>query len=94
MQCPSSAHNVVVFDALVFASTALGELKVDALASESLVHLRICVESVVNATPLFLVEYNLEQLLPVLLGAQALANDLYWIDEIVQDGVVDGSEST
>lgn len=81
----------IPFD-LVLASTALWELEVDTLAREALVNLRVGVKTVVNTATLLLVEHDLQQLLAVLLGAQTLADDLNWVDEVVQDGVVDSGE--
>jgi hypothetical protein len=49
---------------------------------------------VVNTTTLLLVEDDLESLGAVLLGADALADNLNGVDEVVKDGVVDGSEGT
>jgi hypothetical protein len=77
---------------LDLGGASLGELEVDVAASESSVNLRIGVESVVNATTLLLVEDDLEELAAVLLGADALADDLDGEGEISQDGVVDGGQ--
>lgn len=82
---PTNSH-------LVVGSSALGELEVDALASEALVDLRVGVEPVVDTTALLLVENDLENLAAVLTGAETLADDLDRIDEVGQDGVVDGGE--
>lgn len=71
---------------------ALWELEVDALASETLVHFRVGIEAVVNTTTLLLIKHDLQQLLAILLGAQTLANNLNWVDEIGEDGIVDSSE--
>lgn len=70
----------------------LGELEVDTLASQTLVDLRVGVKTVVNTATLLLVKDDLEDLGVVLLGADALANDLDGVDEVGKDGVVDGSE--
>lgn len=48
----------------------------------------------VNTTALLLVENNLDGLAAVLLGADALANDLDGVDEVGEDGVVDSGQST
>lgn len=77
---------------LELGATGLGELEVDVAASQSSVDLRVGVESVVNATALLLVEDDLEELAAVLLGADALADDLDGVGEIGQDGVVDGGQ--
>lgn len=79
---------------LVLASTRLWELEVDALAREALVDLGVGIEAVVNATTLLLVKHDLQQLLAVLLGAETLANDLDWVDEVMEDGVMDGGEGS
>lgn len=46
----------------------------------------------VNAATLLLVEDDLERLAAVLLGAGALADNLNGVDEVVEDGLVDGRE--
>ena len=48
----------------------------------------------VDAAALLLVQHNLDGFAAVLLGADTLANDLDGVDEVGQDGVVDGSQST
>jgi len=70
----------------------LGELKGDTAAGELAVDLGVGVEAVVDATTLLLVEDDLEELVAVLLGAEALADDLDGVDEVGEDGVVDGGE--
>jgi hypothetical protein len=72
----------------------LGKLEVDALASQTLVDLGVGVEAVVDTTTLLLVEDNLEDLGVVLLGTDALADDLDGVDEVGEDGVMDGGEGT
>jgi hypothetical protein len=79
---------------LVLLSIALRELKCDALARQPLVHLRVSVKSVVDTTALLLVEDDLEDLGAVLLLAETLADDFDGVDEIVENGVVDGGESS
>lgn len=71
----------------------LGELEVDVAASKTAVDLSVGVESVVNTDALLLVKNNLEQLAAVLLGADALTDDLDGEAEISQDSVVDSSQS-
>lgn len=70
----------------------LGELEGDAAAGELAVDLGVGVEAVVDAAALLLVEDDLEELVAVLLGAEALADDLDGVDEVGEDGVVDGGE--
>jgi hypothetical protein len=77
---------------LILSSTALWELEVDTLACQSLVHLRVGIEPVVNTAALLLVKHNLEDLGAVFLSAHALADDLDGVDEVVEDGVVHGCE--
>jgi len=79
---------------LVVSGTALRELEVDVAACQTAVDLRVGVEAVVNTTTLLLVEDDLEELGTVLLGADALADDLDGVGEILEDGVVDGSEGS
>lgn len=79
---------------LVVGSAALRELKVDVAARKTAVDLGVGVEAVVNTTTLLLIKDDLEELAAVLLGADALADDLDGVGEIVEDGVVDSSEGS
>lgn len=74
---------------LVLSSSSLWELEVDTTASKAAVDLGVSVESVVDTSLLLLVKDDLEDLGAVLLGAETLANDLDWEDEVGEDGVVD-----
>lgn len=47
----------------------------------------------VNTTTLLLIQDDLEGLAAVLLGADALADDLNGVDQVAEDGVVDSSQS-
>lgn len=78
---------------LVLGAGGLGELEGDTAAGELAVDLGVGVQAVVDATALLLVEDDLEGLGAVLLGAEALADDLDGVDEVGQDGVVDGGQS-
>lgn len=73
-------------------STRLGELEVNTTASQFSVNLRVGIESVVNTSLLLLIENNLQDLGAIFLGAETLANDLNWVDEVGKDGVVDSGE--
>lgn len=77
---------------LVLGSTSLGELEDNTTAGQLAVDLGVGVEAVVNTATLLLVEDDLEGLGAVLLGAQALADNLDGEDEVGQDGVVHGGE--
>lgn len=48
----------------------------------------------VDTTTLLLIEDDLGGLAAVLLGADALTDDLNGVDEVVEDGVVDSGQST
>lgn len=77
---------------LVLGTSADGELERDTAASQTSVDLGVCVESVVNTTALLLVEHNLQQLAAVLPRAHTLANDLDGVDQVGEDGLVDGGQ--
>lgn len=79
---------------LVIGDGALGELKGDTTAGETSVDLGVGIESVVNTSLLLLIEDDLQQLAAILLGAETLANNLDWVDEVGEDSVVDSSESS
>lgn len=74
-------------------SAALGELEHNVAAGQPTVDLAVSVKTVVNTTLLLLVQDNLQGLAAVLLGADALADDLDGVDEVSEDGVVDGGQS-
>ena len=46
----------------------------------------------VNSVLLLLVKNNLQCLATIFLGAETLANNLNWVDEVGEDGVVNGGE--
>lgn len=73
-------------------SSGLGELEVHTLARQPLVHLGVGVEAVVNTTTLLLVEDDLEDLAAVLTGTGALADNLDGVDQVLENGVVNGGE--
>ena len=79
---------------LVVTKTALGELEHNRPASQSAVDLTVGVQTVVDTTTLLLIEDDLGGLATVLLGADALADDLNGVDQVVEDGVVDSGQST
>lgn len=88
---PTPPH-VCLRQHLVLGGTGLGELEDDAAAGQLAVDLGVGVEAVVDAAALLLVEDDLEGLGAVLLGAEALADDLDGEDEVGEDGVVDGGQ--
>lgn len=71
----------------------LGELEGDVAAGETAVDLSVGVDTVVNTLTLLLIKDDLEGLGAVLLGADALADDLDGVAEIGEDSVVDSSKS-
>ena len=87
-------RNVFYFPFLVVRGTALGELKDNRPAGQSAVNLAVGIESVVDTTTLLLIQDNLDGLAAVLLGADALSDNLDGVDEVGEDGVVDGRQST
>jgi hypothetical protein len=85
-------RSVAMLDIAHLVLGVLGELEVDTLAGQALVDLGVGVKTVVDAAALLLVEDDLEDLGVVLLGADALADDLDGVDEVGEDGVVDGGQ--
>jgi hypothetical protein len=78
---------------LVALSGDLGELENDGLSGELLVNSAEGVDLVVNTSTLLGVEEDLDDLVAVLLGADALANDQGGEDKVLQDGIVDSGQS-
>jgi len=70
------------------------ELEDNTTSSQTLVDLRVSVESVVNTTSLFLIQNDLQSLASIFLGSNTLTNNLNWVDEITENGIVDSSESS
>ena len=68
------------------------ELKIDPLARQALVHLRVSIKPIIHTTSLLLIQHNLEDLAPVLARAGALTDDLDRVDQIAEYGVVDGRQ--
>lgn len=79
---------------LVFSGASLWELESDGTASQSLVNIRVGVESVINTSLLLLIEDNLQDLASILLGAETLSDNLNWVDDIGKDSIVDSSQSS
>jgi len=79
---------------LVLNSSTLRELKVNTTTRQLLVHLGVSIESVVHTTLLLLIEHNLQDLASILLGAQSLADNLDGVDEVGEDGIVDGGQGS
>lgn len=75
---------------LILAS--LREVEVDTLTSQTLVDLGVSVKTVVDTAALLLVENDFQNLAAVLLGAQTLTDNLDWVDEIGENGVVHRSQ--
>ena len=71
---------------------ALRELEVDSLARQAAVDLRVCVETVVDAATLFLIEHDLEHFAAVLTCTETLANDFDRVDKISEDRIVHGRQ--
>jgi hypothetical protein len=78
---------------LVTLGGDLGELEDDSLSGELLVDGAEGVDLVVNTSTLLGVEEDLDDLVAVLLGADALANDQSRVDKVLQDGIVDSGQS-
>ena len=79
---------------LVVRTAGDRELKASHSAGELPVHFRIGIESVIHTATLLLVQDDLQHLAAVLLGAGTLANNLNGVDNIGEDGVVDGGQGT
>jgi hypothetical protein len=78
---------------LVLSNAALRELENNVTAGESSVDLAVGIKAVVDTTTFLLVKDNLDGLAAILLGADTLANNLNGVDDVGQNGVVDGSQS-
>jgi hypothetical protein len=87
---PTKARLFLQHNHLVI-STSLGEFKSNTATSQLSVNLRVGIKSVVNTSLFLLVKNNFQGLASILLGAETLANNLDWVDEVAEDGVVDGS---
>jgi hypothetical protein len=77
---------------LVLSSAALGELERNTSASQLSVDLRISIKSVINTALLLLIENDLQQLSTIFLGSETLADDLNGVDEVGENGIMDGGQ--
>src|ERR1700761_4291020 len=77
---------------LVLSSTTLRKFEIYTSACQSSVNLRIGIESVIHTSLLLLIEHHLQNLATIFFGAETLANNLDWEDQISEDGVVDGGQ--
>lgn len=68
------------------------KLKANALPRQPPVDLGISIQPKVNTSTLLLIQHNLDNLAPVLLGTGTLANDFHRVDDIRQDGIVYGCQ--
>lgn len=94
LSCPPRLRLVYILRILSKVGSSLRELKVDTLACQTLVDFGVGVETVVDTATLLLIENDLEDLATILLGAQPLSDNLDGVDEISEDGVVHGGQST
>lgn len=62
------------------------------LARQLLVHLAERIDLIIDARALFGIKEDFDNLMPVLLGADAFAHNLSGVDEVREDRVVDGGE--
>lgn len=70
-----------------------GKLEHDPLTGEFPIDFSIGVEAEIDAAALLLVQDDLEHLTAILAGAGALADDFDRVDDVVEDGVMDGGQS-
>lgn len=68
------------------------KLKANALPRQPPVDLGISIQPKINTSTLLLIQHNLNNLAPVLLGTGTLANDFHRVDDIRQDGIVYGCQ--
>lgn len=94
LQSSCLVHTNMLENPLVILATADWEFETTGSASEFPVDLRVGIESVVNTTSFLLVQDNLQDLASILLGSQSLSNNLDGVDNISQDGIVDGGQSS
>lgn len=68
------------------------KLKANTLPRQPPVDLGISIQPEINTSALLLIQHNLDNLAPVLLGTGTLANDFHRVDDIRQDGIVYGRQ--
>jgi len=78
---------------LIIPRTLLRELEIHTLARQPSVHFRVSIEPVVNTSPLLLIQHHLQDLAPILLRSNSLADNLNRVDQVAKDGIVNGGES-
>lgn len=85
-------HSTPSLSPLILRRSTHGELEVDDPSGQPLVHLLVRVESVIHATPLLLVQHDLQVLATILRRPRALSHNLDRVHEVAQDGVVHGRQ--
>lgn len=70
------------------------KLKANTFPRQPPIDFGISIQPEVNTSTLLLIQHNLDNLAPVLLGPGTLANDFDGVDDIRQDGIVHGRQST
>lgn len=79
---------------LIIHSAADRELEAANTTGQFPVDLGVSVESVVHTTTLLLVQNDLQNLASVLLGSESLSDNLDGVNNILEDSVVDGGQSS
>jgi hypothetical protein len=90
-KCDSLYPSTIFQISSIICNIALWELKVDNLARQALVNLRVCIESIIHTSALLLIKNHLEYLAGILLGTGPLTNNLNRVDEVMKNGIMNGS---
>lgn len=77
---------------LVLSRTGLRELKPNTTTSQLLINLAISIKSMIHTTLLLLIQDDLQNFATIFLGPKSLADNLNWVDQISEDGVVDSGQ--
>ena len=70
----------------------MGELKVDYFSRQALVNLRVCIESVVYTPALLLIKHHFEHFAGILLSPGPLTNNLNWVNEVMENGIMNSGQ--
>ena len=79
------------YNSLIIRYATLRKLEIDDFSSQTLIHLAVGIQPIVDPTPLFFIQHNLEELRSIFSRTNALSNYLDRVDEIGKDGVMHGA---
>ena len=89
---PPQPHEKTSINQSILCRSTKRELEIDPLPRQTPIDLGISIETIIDASPLLLVQDDFQDLTAVLAGLDAFPDDLDGVDDVGQDGVVHGRQ--